>query len=120
LQPPARPEFRSAGFSSDGKRLLVAGADGLRMYDTQTAIAVGPPMAIVDIRAAGFSVDGKHVVARSPTGSHSWPLPDPAMPSGEAWRYWLNRHTAIDRAADGTLRFLRRLEWKGTLGEPRP
>ena len=61
-----KPDVRSASFSPDNSRILIADGETARIWDAKTSLPVGVPMRHEDsLNSASFSPDGTRVVTAS-------------------------------------------------------
>jgi serine/threonine protein kinase/WD40 repeat protein len=104
-------EAKAAAFSPDGKLLLTGTGDGLRLWDAATGERIGPVLSFSDIRGVTWSQAGRHFLAWNDNQARIWSLPE-IDSTNEDMSKWLQTHLGLERAADGSPRWLSGEEWR--------
>jgi WD40 repeat protein len=98
-------EAKAAAFSPDGKLLLTGTGDGLRLWDVGTGERIGTVLPFAEIRGVAWSPSGRHFLAWNDNQARVWSLPE-IDSVNEDMSKWLQMHLGLERAADGSLRWL--------------
>ena len=106
-----RGEPRVAAFSPDGRLLLTGTGDGLRLWDVATGQRLGPVLPLAEVHGVAWSPSGRHFLAWNDAEAKVWSLPDIAS-ANEDMSQWLQIHLGLERATDGTPRWLAPAEWR--------
>ncbi len=112
LPVPMSEEWKSAMFSADGRWLLTAWSDGVRMWHAATGAAVGPVFGVSNLIDAEFVQAQTSILAWSATEAKLFTWAAPLINTAADWRRKLELSTGMNWFAHGPPRFLDATEWK--------
>jgi eukaryotic-like serine/threonine-protein kinase len=105
-------EWICGSFSRDGRWLLTGWSDGVRLWDAATGRQIGPAIGFPNAADLAFVQSDTSILAWSASSVQLWQLPLCAPLAANDLRNQVQVQTGLERAADGSLRFLDTAEWQ--------
>jgi WD40 repeat protein len=112
LPVPMSSDWKSAMFSADGRWLLTAWSDGVRIWHAATGAAIGPTLKVTNLIDAEFVQDQPSILAWSETEATLFTLRAPLISTAAGWQRKLEMSSGMDWHMHGRPRFLDATEWK--------
>jgi hypothetical protein len=111
LMPVPITGWKCASFSPDGQWILTGWADGVRLWDASTGLAVGPVLRLPNLSGTEFIRNRTSIMAWSATEVRRWDLQTPTIARAADWRQWLRRSSGIEWQSNDVPRFVGAGEW---------